>query len=286
MARPMPRLEPVTNTVLSVIRHAFQDGGSVVRLEHVQRGRGDLRAVDLNPAVELPNPVVRLKRAVNDHPQHLADAKACPRTGVAARAQHEPDARLLAAQTGAPAGPGCNRLRHVLDSDPAAHAGGSTEEVLLVDSRFGHKALFVAFDGSSEQAHGSGVRNQSLNRVRDRCAHHPRPRTSTALLPPNAKELLMTYSKGRPSASPERTTWSAGRSGSVTPSHQCGGIRPSSFSCNVSQQNAASRAPAPPRAWPVSGLVELTGVPPPNSDTTALLSIASFAGVPVPWRLM
>ena len=52
------------------------------------------------------------------------------------------------------------------------------------------------------------------------------------------------------------------------------------------QRNAASQAPAAPSAWPIIALVELHGVAVPNSAATALASIESLSGVPVPCRLM
>ena len=66
---------------------------------------------------------------------------------------------------------------------------------------------------------------------------------------------------------------------------EAGDRRDCSRDAGVSQRNAASQAPAAPSVWPVIALVELHGVPVPNSVGTALPSIASLSGVPVPCRL-
>ena len=49
----------------------------------------------------------------------------------------------------------------------------------------------------------------------------------------------------------------------------------------------ASMAPAPPRAWPVTPLIEVTGGPgEPKTFSMAWASARSLSGVEVPWALM
>jgi hypothetical protein len=72
---------------------------------------------------------------------------------------------------------------------------------------------------------------------------------------------------------------------SAAPSQRCGGSSPSPLSsCIVSQQMAASMAPAAPSVCPVSGLVPLTAQASPKIVCTTAPSISSFAFEPVACR--
>ena len=136
-----------------------------------------------------------------------------------------------------------------------------------------------------EQLHGAAMRNQRSTAFR--CVVHVTPsRTARlALLPPNANELLNTWRTGRPSASP-------GCDHAKRRQRRVGLRRPTSAAAaGPAGCPSACASTTPPRwrrprasAWPVSGLVELTGTPRPSTSATARLSIASLCGVAVPCR--
>lgn len=81
-------------------------------------------------------------------------------------------------------------------------------------------------------------------------------------------------------ARPDPVTRSIGNSGSTLVVFAVGGIM---RCCIESTTAAASNAPAAPRAWPVTPLVDTTGTAPaPNTSLIAAASAASFNGVEVP----
>src|SRR5262249_30093466 len=116
-----------------------------------------------------------------------------------------------------------------------------------------------------------------------------RPSTSATLLPPNAKELLSIASPPAVVAKrwPCSTSANGGVAGTGIPYQTCRGNRRSLVLAwlSASQRKAASHAPAAPSVCPVIALVELHAVVGPNRACTALPSIRSFCGVPVPCRL-
>ena len=135
------------------------------------------------------------------------------------------------------------------------------KQTIGANAHFGAQTFVVGRNDAIKQHHRSGVRHQC-------CGYpafpycHSLPNTRVALAPPKAKELLTAQRNGWPRRAPGSTTFSAGNAGSASPSHRCGGNLPVVLSsCIASQQRPASMAPAAPKAWPVNGLVELTGHP-------------------------
>src|SRR5262249_53509442 len=158
---------------------------------------------------------------------------------------------------------------------------------------FGRQRTLVIADKVVEQNHRPRVRQHGFDGVR--AGLHVRvtsfrPSTSATLLPPKANELLSIASPPAIPANPfpGATNANGGIAGSAPPSQTCGGSRRSRFQARLSasQRKAASHAPAAPRVWPATALVELQAVERPNRACTALPSIRSFCWVPVPWRLM
>src|SRR5262249_18038808 len=117
----------------------------------------------------------------------------------------------------------------------------------------------------------------------------PRASTSETLLPPKAKELLSmgAWRACSGSRAPTPVRASEGIEESASPSHRCGGSRPTELysGFSASHRKAASQAAAAPNVWPVIALVELHGTCGPNRAWTERASTASLSGVPVPCRL-
>src|SRR5579884_1057133 len=106
--------------------------------------------------------------------------------------------------------------------------------------------------------------------------------TRQPLWPPKPKELERVGPGRHGRDSPITTSrWMSG-SRSVRPA--VGGMRAWVM---VRMAATASIAPAAPRAWPTTPLVEVTGGPGvPKTLLMASASAASFSGVDVPWALM
>src|SRR5690606_2652793 len=167
------------------------------------------------------------------------------------------------------AGEGGNTLGHQLDANPGRQAAiRVVEQAAGTHGQAGLDALAVEAVDGVQQDHVAGMRQQFGQAPGN---HARSPRIRLALLPPKAKELL-TRCRGRPAGNcwPGVTKCRRGSAGSASPSQRWGGSRPSRLS-RLSQQKAASSAPAAPRVWPLSGLLEEQGTPAGNSCCTARL---------------
>ena len=116
----------------------------------------------------------------------------------------------------------------------------------------------------------------------DRPAHAAvsrRPRTRTALLPPNARPLFWTTRRSARRAA--FGTQSTAHSGSVSTWLMVGGMKPSAI---ASAQAAEPSALAAPIVCPIIALIEIVGGgAPSNTPWIADASVTSLACVPVPW---
>src|SRR2546429_4020871 len=155
-----------------------------------------------------------------------------------------------------------------------------------------HRPPFLLLDSIDEvvPGHSAGVRRGAALRARRPLTADPPgwaqssggARTRQPLWPPKPNELEITGPGCQGRGAPRTRSRPMAGSGVVTP--KVGGIRARWM---LSTTAAASRAPAAPKAWPVTPLVEVTGGPgEPNSLRMASASAASLRGVEVPWALI
>lgn len=139
-------------------------------------------------------------------------------------------------------------------------------------------------ENAAGQAIGTRSRRPRRCHACGRYPDQPRVNSSTALVPPNANELLMAADSPGASAPVAGTRWTR-HSGSACAQWALGG---NWACCKASTVITASSAPAAPSRWPCKALVELTARPSsasPNTWASASHSTTSPMRVAVPWAL-
>lgn len=165
----------------------------VGRLKNRQIGLSSQRVIDEDLAGEHAQAVVTHQLATGLDAQAIAHHKGLAVHGVAACAQQQADLDGLAFQPGTVAGPGRDRLRHVLHPDP--HRCAAITDKITVGSHGGLRdhRLVIRRQHRVQPAHVAAVGNQLIDRHSGQIlSHQAAPRIKVALLPPKAKELDIT----------------------------------------------------------------------------------------------
>src|ERR1700761_1246548 len=196
MARPIPRLEPVTRTVSVMGCSLRASDGRLVKKEirvgwaENAQARISLDTWRLDAAGKRTHAILVMKSALRLDTQGAADREAVDIAFVLTRAQEEAQAYRPLLVERVRAGPGGNALCHQFDTGPGRKAAiGAVEKAARANHCGTHDPFGIELDHAIEQAHVAAVRYDLGNRPK---RHVASPRITLALLPPNAKELLMT----------------------------------------------------------------------------------------------